>query len=44
MSLHKIREERKKLGFGAKRGPKPLTLVLLLLLVLLLMGYLNRFV
>jgi hypothetical protein len=44
MSLHKIREERKKLGSGAKRGFRPLTLVLLLLLVLLLMGYLNRFV
>ena len=44
MSLHKIREERKKLGFGAKRGPRTITLALLLVLVILLMGYLNRFV
>jgi len=44
MSLHKIREERKRLGSGVKRGPKSLTLVILLVLVILLMGYLNRFV
>ncbi|MDP2471154.1 MAG: hypothetical protein Q8W46_09820 [Candidatus Palauibacterales bacterium] len=44
MSLHKIREERKKLGSGVKRGPRTLTLVILLILVFLLMGYLNRFV
>jgi|COG998Drversion2_1049125.scaffolds.fasta_scaffold93281_1 hypothetical protein len=44
MSLHKIREERKKLGSGAKRGPRTVTLVILLILVILLMGYLNRFV
>ena len=44
MSLHKIREDRKKLGMGAKRGPRTLTLVVLLILVILLMGYLNRFV
>ncbi len=44
MSLYKIREERKKLGVGAKRGARPLTLVILLILVFLLMGYLNRFV
>jgi hypothetical protein len=44
MSLYKIREERKKLGSGAKRGPRTLTLVVLLILVVLLMWYLNRFV
>jgi hypothetical protein len=44
MSLHKIREERKKLGVGAKRGPRTLTLIILLILVVLLMGYLNRLV
>jgi hypothetical protein len=44
MSLHKIREERKKLGSGVRRGPRTLTLVILLLLVILLMGYLNRIV
>jgi hypothetical protein len=42
MSLHKIREERKKLGVAAKRGPRTLTLVALLILVVLLMVYLNR--
>lgn len=44
MSLHKIREERKKLGSGAKRGLRPITLVFLLILVILLMAYLDRFV
>ena len=44
MSLLKIREERKKLGSGVKRGPRTLTLVILLVLVIMLMGYLNRFV
>lgn len=44
MSLYKIREERKKLGSGARKGPRTLTLVILLILVILLMGYLNRFV
>ncbi len=44
MSLYKIRQERKKLGVGAKRGPRTLTLVILLILVVLLMGYLNRLV
>ncbi len=42
MSLHEIREQRKKLGFGAKRGPRTITLILLLVLVLLLIGYLDR--
>lgn len=42
MSLMKIREERKRLGTGARRGPRTLTLVLLLVLVLLLILYLGR--
>lgn len=42
MSLMKIREERKRLGTGARKGPKTLTLVLLLVLVLLLILYLGR--
>lgn len=43
MPLMKIREERKKLGAGMRRGPKTVTLVLLLVLVILLMVYLGRF-
>lgn len=42
MSLLKIREERKKLGTGARRTPKTTTLVLLLILVVLLIVYLGR--
>lgn len=42
MSLMKIREERKELGTGARRGPRTITLVLLLVLVLLLIFYLGR--
>lgn len=42
MSLMKIREERKELGTGARRGPKTITLVLLLILVLFLIVYLGR--
>lgn len=42
MSLMKIREERKELGTGARRGPRTVTLVLLLVLVLLLIFYLGR--
>lgn len=42
MSLMKIREERKKLGAGARRGPKTITLFLLLVVVLLLIVYLGR--
>jgi hypothetical protein len=42
MSLRKIREDRKRLGFGARRGPRTITLVLLLFLVLLLIAYLDR--
>lgn len=42
MSLHKLREQRKKLGAGAKRAPRTITLAALLVLVLLLMYYLGR--
>ena len=42
MSLRDVREERKKLGSGVKRGPRTIVLVLLLLLVILLIGYLDR--
>ncbi len=42
MSLQKQREQRKKLGTGAKRAPRTVTLVVLLVLVLMLMYYLGR--
>lgn len=42
MSLWKLREERKRLGVGTRKGPKTRTLVLLLLLVLLLIYYLGQ--
>ena len=42
MSLYDIREHRKKLGSGAKRRPRTITLILLLVLVILLIGYLDR--
>jgi hypothetical protein len=42
MSLLKIREERKRLGAGVKRGPKTIVLLLLLIVVLILMVYLGR--
>ena len=42
MPLHKLREQRKKLGAGAKRAPRTITLLVLLVVVLLLMYYLGR--
>jgi hypothetical protein len=42
MSLYDVREERKKLGSGAKRGPRTITLILLLILVVLLITYHDR--
>lgn len=42
MSLLKIREERKRLGVGVKRGAKTITLTVLLIIVLFLIVYLNR--
>ena len=41
MSLWKLREERKRMGPGARKGPKTRTLVLLLVLVLVLIFYLD---
>lgn len=43
MSLLKVREERKKLGSGIKRGPRTIVLILLLIVVLVLIVYLGRF-
>jgi len=40
MPLRKIREERKRLGVGVKRGPRTITLVLLLVVVFLLILWL----
>ena len=42
MSLYDIREERKKLGSGTKRGPRTIVLILLLIIVVMLIGYLDR--
>jgi hypothetical protein len=42
MPLWKLREERKRLGPGARKGPKTRTLVLLLILVLILIWYLGQ--
>lgn len=41
MPLMKIREERKKLGAGVRRGPRTVTLILLLVVVVLLIVYLG---
>lgn len=42
MSLWKLREQRKKLGAGTRKGPRTATLVILLVLVLILIFYLGR--
>jgi hypothetical protein len=42
MSLLKVREQRKKLGAGTKRGAKTITLLVLLVLVFFIMFYLDR--
>jgi hypothetical protein len=42
MPLRKIREERKRLGVGASKGPRTVTMVLLLAVVLLLILWLGR--
>lgn len=41
MSLWKLREERKKIGAGERRGPGTWTLVVLLVLVVLLIVFLG---
>lgn len=40
MPLRKLREERKRLGVGVKKGPRTITLVLLLVVVFLLILWL----
>ena len=42
MSLLKIREERKQLGAGVKRGARTKVLVFLLIVVIVLIVYLGR--
>lgn len=42
MPLWKLREERKRLSAGTRKGPRTITLVLLLGLVLLLIYYLGQ--
>lgn len=42
MSLSKLREERKQLGAGVRRGPRTITLVILLIVVLVVIFYLGR--
>lgn len=42
MPLRKIREERKRLGVGKRKGPRTVTMVLLLAVVLLLIFWLGR--
>ncbi len=42
MPLRKIREERKRLGVGVRKGPRTFTLVLLLVAVFLLILWLGR--
>jgi hypothetical protein len=42
MSLWKLRERRKKLGPGTRKGPRTATLVILFIVVLILIFYLGR--
>jgi hypothetical protein len=42
MPLRKIREERKQLGVGVRKGPRTLTLILLLVIVGILILALAR--
>ena len=42
MPLRNIREERKKLGVGVRRGPRTLTLIFLLVIVVILIIALAR--
>lgn len=42
MPLRKIREDRKRLGVGVRRGPRTVTLLLLLVVVFLLIFALGR--
>jgi len=42
MPLNKIREERKRLGVGVRKGPRTITLILLLVVVVVLILWLGR--
>lgn len=42
MPLNKIREERKRLGVGVRKGPRTITLLLLLVVVVVLILWLGR--
>jgi hypothetical protein len=42
MPLRQIRERRKRLGVGVRRGPRTVTLILLLIIVGLLIAALAR--
>jgi hypothetical protein len=42
MPLNKIREERKRLGVGVRKGPRTVTLILLLVVVVVLILWLGR--
>lgn len=42
MPLRKIREERKRLGAGVRKGPRTLTLIFLLIIVLIVIFALPR--
>lgn len=42
MPLNKIREERKRLGVGVRKGPRTVTLILLLVVVIVLILWLGR--
>jgi len=42
MPLNKIREERKRLGVGVRKGPRTITLILLLVVVVVMILWLGR--
>lgn len=42
MPLNKIREERKRLGVGVRKGPRTIILFLLLVVVVVLILWLGR--
>ena len=42
MPLRKIREERKRLGVGVRKGPRTITLIFLLIIILIVILALAR--
>ncbi|MFQ5529480.1 MAG: hypothetical protein ACE5FP_03955 [Gemmatimonadota bacterium] len=42
MPLRKIREDRRRLGVGVRKGPRTLTLIFLLIIVIILIAALAR--